>query len=132
MFWYPVLRSDVSLLICNGYLLLSGGPVLFCDGLTLLCGKLMLLSCGVSVIPFLRYVSVMYFTMFSCGSSVLLLVTLAQSCSALHPPKYLPPDLLPHIKGSHDLNYKKVNRFLCIVVWHMSVHSLARGHVIRV
>ncbi len=28
--------------------------------------------------------------------------------------------------------YKQLIEFLHIVVWHMSVHSLARGHVIRV
>ncbi len=28
--------------------------------------------------------------------------------------------------------YRKLIEFRCIVVWHMSVHSLTRGHVIRV
>ncbi len=26
---------------------------------------------------------------------------------ALNPPYHLPPDLLPHIKGSHELDYKE-------------------------
>ncbi len=42
-------------------------------------------------------------------------------------------ELLPNIKGSHDLDYIKVNRIPahCGVVYE-SVHPLARGHVIRV
>ncbi len=41
----------------------------------------------------------------------------------------------PNIKGSHDLDYKKVHSIPVsrhIVMWHWCIHSLARGHVIRV
>ncbi len=38
-------------------------------------------------------------------------------------------------KGSHDVEYIKLYKtliaFLCTVMWHMSVCSLARGHMIR-
>ncbi len=51
---------------------------------------------------------------------------LAQSCSCIEPS-------LAFATGTRCPGlYRTVIEFLCIVVWHMSVHSFARCHMVRV
>ncbi len=62
----------------------------------------------------------------------MLALTLDWLCSCGEPSLAFATDLLPHIKGSRGLNYK-VNRITthCDMA-NESVHSLVRGHMIRV